>query len=154
MRMRWLVLGPALLGAAPIQRDDHRTLEALAFLTGCWRGPVTEAIDIEESWTGARADVMLATTRYLREDSVTGWEFSRIHADSSGIHLTPYPDGVARDPFRLDSLGPGMAVFVNERNDFPRSIRYRGDGERLLWVRLEGGGEEMEWRMESGACGR
>jgi hypothetical protein len=152
MRMRWLVLAPAVLGAAPIPRQEPAPLEALGFMAGCWRGAVGEDEDIEETWTGARGDVMLATTRYLRGDSVTGWEFSRIQADSSGIHLTPYPDGVARDPFRLDSLSPGVAVFVNARNDFPRSIRYRGDGETELWVRLEGGGREMEWRMRAGAC--
>lgn len=153
MRMRWLLLAPALLGAAPVPREPA-TLEALGFMTGCWRGTVSEGEDIEETWTGAGADVMLATTRYLRGGKVTGWEFSRIQADSSGIHLTPHPDGTVRDPFRLDTLAPGTAVFVNPRNDFPRSIRYRGDGERALWVRLEGGGREMEWRMRAGACAR
>lgn len=152
MRMRWLVLAPMLLGTGPIPRQDDAPLQALGFMAGCWRGPVGEGEDIEEAWTGARADVMLATTRYLRGDSVTGWEFSRIQADSSGIHLTPYPGGTARDPFRLDSLSSGVAVFVNARNDFPRSIRYRGDGGTELWVRLEGSGREMEWRMRAGAC--
>ena len=155
MRMRWMLLAPALLGAAPMPRDvTDGELETLGFLAGCWRGPVSAGVDIEETWTAANADVMLATTRYLRADRVTGWEFSRIHVDSAGVFLTPYPDGAAREPFRLDSVAAGMAVFVNERNDFPRTIRYRGDGEQVLWVRLEGDGRAMEWRMEAGACER
>jgi hypothetical protein len=157
MRMRWMaaVLAPAMLGAAPIPPGEGQgPLAALAFMTGCWRA-VGDSTTIEETWTAADADVMLATTRYLRGDRVTGWEFSRIHADSAGeILLTPYPDGTPSEPFRLDMTTEGTAVFSNPENDFPQTIIYRGDGETILAVRLEGGvGQPIEWRMLPGACG-
>lgn len=158
MRMRWIaaVLAPALLGTAPVRggaREAEGPLAALGFLTGCWRGAVSDSVVIEETWTAADADVMLATTRYLRGGRVVGWEFSRIHADSAGIHLTPYPDGEARPAFGLQPGGEGMAIFTNEANDFPRNIIYRGDGRTGLLVRLDGDGEPQEWRMQPGACG-
>jgi hypothetical protein len=155
MRTRWMavVVAPALLGAAPIQGPAQGPLAALGFMSGCWRGQVSDSVTIEETWTEADADAMLATTRYLRGGRVTGWEFSRIRADSLGIVLVPYPDGEARAPFRLQPAGEGMAVFSNDENDFPQNVIYRGDGERVLLVRLEGGGRSVEWRMYPGACG-
>lgn len=155
MRMRWLAVGvvPALLAAGPMAERTQGPLAALAHLAGCWRGPVSDSVQIEERWTAADADVMLATTRYLKGGVAVGWEFSLIRADSSGIRLTPYPDGEARPPFQLRPGEPGTAVFVNERNDFPRTIIYRGDGESGLAVRLEGEGRALEWRMAPVACG-
>jgi Domain of unknown function (DUF6265) len=155
MRMRWMaaLLAPALLGTAAMRadaRDAGGPLAELGFLTGCWRGAVSDSVVIEETWTAADADVMLATTRYLRNGRVVGWEFSRIHADSAGIHLTPYPDGEARPAFHLRPAGQGMAVFGNEANDFPQNIIYRGDGRTGLLVRLDGGGQAQEWRMQPG----
>lgn len=155
MRMRWMagVLAVGLLGAAPLAEPARGPLEALGFMTGCWRGQVSDSVTIEETWTAADADAMLATTRYLQDGRVTGWEFSRIHADSAGVVLVPYPDGEPAGPFRLQPAGEGMAVFSNDENDFPQNIIYRGDGERVLLVRLEGGGRSLEWRMYPGACG-
>lgn len=146
-----VVAAPALLGAGPMQTAGP--LDGLSFLTGCWRGPVSESMTIEESWTAADADLMLATTRYLEGGRVVGWEFSRIQADSSGIQLTPYPDGVPAVTFPLDSITPGRAVFANAANDFPQRVIYSGDGRTALVVRLEGGGRAVEWRMLPGACG-
>lgn len=155
MRMRWMagVLAAGLLGAAPIPEPARGPLDALGFMTGCWRGQVSDSVTIEETWTAADADAMLATTRYLQDGRVTGWEFSRIHVDSAGIVLVPYPDGEPAGAFRLQPAGEGMAVFSNDQNDFPQNVIYRGDGERVLLVRLEGGGRSMEWRMYPGACG-
>lgn len=147
------VLAMGLLGAAPIPDPARGPLEALGFMTGCWRGQVSDSVTIEETWTAADADAMLATTRYLRGGRVTGWEFSRIHADSAGIVLTPYPDGEPAAQFRLRPSVEGMAIFTNEDNDFPQNIIYRGDGETGLFVRLDGGGRAQEWRMYPGACG-
>jgi len=154
MRTRWLVMAmaPALLGAA--STSVAPPLDSLAFMAGCWRGEMGDGTTIEETWTTADADVMLATTRYLQGERVVGWEFSRIHADSAGIHLTPYPDGEPRPAFDLQPSGEGMAIFRNDANDFPTNIIYRADGESGLVVRLEGGGRHMEVRMASGTCGR
>lgn len=152
MKMRWMaVLAAGMLAAAPAR--GQAPLEDVAFLTGCWRGAVSDSVTIEETWTPADGDIMLATTRYLREGHVVGWEFSRIQADSAGIHLTPYPDGEAAVTFRLENRAPGLAVFVNEDNDFPSTIIYRGDGRTGLLVRLGGSGRHLEWRLYPGACG-
>ena len=149
---RWMpVLAAALLAAAPARAQGP--LEDVWFLTGCWRGAVSDSVTIEETWTPADGDIMLATTRYLEAGRVVGWEFSRIQADSAGIHLTPYPDGEPAVTFRLQSRAGGMAVFMNHDNDFPSTIIYRGDGRTGLLVRLEGSGRHMEWRMYPGACG-
>jgi hypothetical protein len=149
MRMRWMALG--LLIAAPVPLQGQALAE-LGFLRGCWRGPVSEGVDIEETWTAADADVMLAATRYLEAGRVREWEFSRIQADSAGIRLTPYPDGREAATFTLDRAGEGIAIFSNPENDFPQTIIYRGDGRTLLLVRLEGSGRTLEWRMQAGAC--
>lgn len=154
MRMRWMavVVAPVLLGTAPMETRADSPLQALAFMTGCWRGAVDDSTTIEETWTAADADAMLATTRYLRGERVVGWEFSRIHADSAGIHLTPYPDGEPAPVFDLNpSAVEGMAIFQNGDNDFPQNIIYRGDGVQGLMVRLEGSGRHLEWRMSP--CG-
>lgn len=152
MRVRWMMCAPLLLGAAPAGAREAGPLAALDFMHGCWRGPVSAQVDIEETWTAADADAMLATTRYLQSDSVVGWEFSRIHASAEDIVLTPYPEGVARASFRLAASSPGVAEFINPDNDFPRSIRYRAEGPDVLLVRLQGDAQTMEWRMQAGAC--
>jgi hypothetical protein len=148
-----MVLAPALLGTAPMRRDADSPLREVGFMAGCWRGAMDDSTTIEETWTAADADAMLAATRYLRGERVVGWEFSRIHADSAGIHLTPYPDGEPRLPFHRQDGAEGMAIFTNPENEFPQNIIYRGDGRTGLLVRLEGNGRHLEWRMTPCAAG-
>lgn len=152
MKTGWMTaLAAVLLGAAPAEAQSP--LAELSFLTGCWRGAVSDSVTIEETWTAADGDIMLAATRYLQDGRVVGWEFSRLQADSAGIALTPYPDGEPAPTFRMRDAGPGRVVFSNPENDFPADITYEGDGRTLLTVRLEGSGRRLEWRMPAGACG-
>jgi Domain of unknown function (DUF6265) len=151
MKAGWIAVLGVLLGAVPARAQGP--LQELAFMTGCWRGAVSDSATIEETWTAADGDVMLATTRYLQGGRVVGWEFSRIQADSAGIALTPYPDGEPAPAFRMRSEAPGRVVFSNPENDFPADIIYSGDGKSALTVRLEGSGRQVEWRMLPGACG-
>jgi hypothetical protein len=144
--------------ATPAAAQEHpRPLAALAFMSGCWRGDGGVDKTIEEHWTAADSDVMLATTRYLDDNTgrTRGWELSRIVADSAGIVLFPAPDGVQQGRFRLTESTPGNARFEDPSHDFPKRIIYRRLDARRLVVLVDGGeGDEraQEFRMEAVAC--
>lgn len=150
-----LALFAAVLPAAA--QETPRPLAALSFMAGCWRGDAGVDKTIEESWTAADSDVMLATTRYL--DDNTGrtrmWEFSRIVADSSGIHLLPAPRGQQQGRFRMAAGVAGTAIFEDPTHDFPKRIIYRRGGPDRLDIRIDRDAndrEAQEWRLERVAC--
>lgn len=154
-----LTLGVAAAAAASGMRaqEAERPLAALAFMAGCWRGDAGVDKTIEEQWTAADSDVMLATTRYLDDNtgSTRGWEFSRIAADSAGITLFPAPLGTQQGRFRMAPSPAGEARFQDPAHDFPKRIIYRRADERTLVVSLdagEGSQEAMEFRLERVPC--
>lgn len=155
------VLGVSEMSAAPASRirvqEGERPLSGLGFMAGCWRGDAGVDRTIEEQWTAADSDVMLATTRYLDDNTgrTTGWEFSRIIADSAGITLFPAPFGTQQGRFRMVPSPAGEARFEDPAHDFPKRIIYRRVGERTLAVHLdagEGSREAMELRLERVPC--
>lgn len=150
----------ALTAAAPAvaqAQQPERPLAALSFMAGCWRGDAGVDRTIEEQWTAANSDVMLATTRYLDDNTgrTRGWEFSRIVADSGRIVLIPAPMGTAQGRFRLTSSRPGEARFEDPSHDSPKRIIYRRVDARTLVAQLddgEGSHEAVEFRMQSVPC--
>lgn len=161
-RLTLALLALAAIGApqaAHAQREE-RPLAELAFMAGCWRGDVGVDRTVEEHWTAADSDVMLATTRFL--DGNTGrtraWEFSRVVADSAGIILLPAPNGEVAGEFRVTRATGGEAWFENPAHDFPKRIVYRRVEEGWLLVRLDGGHggggveEEVEFRLQRVPC--
>ena len=153
-----LALLAVFAGVAPAAaQEPPRPLAALAFMSGCWRGDAGTDKTIEEHWTAADSDVMLATTRYLDDNTgrTRGWELSRIVADSAGIALLPAPGGNQQGRFRLTESGAGSARFEDPSHDFPRRILYRRVDARTLAVRIdrnEQDREAQEWRLELVAC--
>jgi Domain of unknown function (DUF6265) len=137
------------------QAAAENPLAALSFMAGCWRGEMGPGAALEENWTAANTNVMLATARYLRNGRTTGFEFSRIHADSARVTLRPYPGGEASDSFPMARSGPGLAVFENLAHDFPKRIIYRRVDARTLAIRIEGDqdAQAQEWTMARVACG-
>lgn len=150
----------AVTAAAPAvaqAQQPERPLAALSFMAGCWRGDAGVDRTIEEQWTAANSDVMLATTRYLDDNTgrTRGWEFSRIVADSGRIVLIPAPMGTAQGRFRLTSSRPGEARFEDPSHDSPRRIIYRRVDARTLVAQLddgEGSHQAVEFRMQSVPC--
>ena len=153
-----LVLLAVFAAAAPaVAQAPPRPLAALSFISGCWRGDAGTDKTIEEHWTAADSDVMLATTRYLDDNDghTRAWEFSRIVADSAGIVLFPAPNGNQQGRFRLMTNGTDEARFEDPSHDFPKRIIYRRVDARRLLVRVdagEGDREAQEFRLEAVAC--
>jgi hypothetical protein len=147
LRSAVLLAFAASLAAAPVAaQQPERPLAALAFMAGCWRGDAGVDRSIEEQWTAADSDVMLATTRYLDDNTgrTRGWEFSRIQADSAGIVLYPAPMGNAQGRFRLVPSRPGEASFEDPAHDSPKRIIYRRASARELHVQLDDGAGSRE----------
>jgi hypothetical protein len=149
----------ALAATAPATaQQPGRPLAAVAFMAGCWRGDAGTDKTIEEHWTAADSDLMLATTRYLDDNTgrTRAWELSRIVADSSGIALLPAPNGVQAGRFRMAAMTTaGEARFEDPGHDFPRRIIYRRVDARTLLVRVDGGEgdrEAQEFRLQRVAC--
>jgi hypothetical protein len=149
----------ALAATAPATaQQPGRPLAAVSFMAGCWRGDAGTDKTIEEHWTAADSDLMLATTRYLDDNTgrTRAWELSRIVADSSGIALLPAPNGVQAGRFRMAAMTTaGEARFEDPGHDFPKRIIYRRVDARTLLVRVDGGEgdrEAQEFRLQRVAC--
>lgn len=146
--------------AVPVAAQESQPrppLAALGFMAGCWRGDAGVDKSIEEQWTAADSDVMLATTRYQddNEPRTRSWEFSRIVADSGRITLFPAPRGVQQGRFRLTSSSAGVATFEDPAHDDPKRIIYRRVDARRMTVQIdngEGDREGIEFRLNRVAC--
>ncbi len=155
-----LVLTVLTAGAA---RDAARlaepTLSDLAFMSGCWEGPLESGEDqgvIEEHYTAVSENVMLGTTRYLVQNRTVVFEFSLITHDSTGVTLTPYPNGKRSEhSFRLTTQSNGAAMFEAPEHDYPKRILYRRTERGTLVAQIDGGPDdpqERAWTMAPAPC--
>lgn len=148
----WRVFGTAAhtrVDAVPVRPSAPTgPLDAVAFMAGTWcSSPPSGGTMIEEHYTTPSANLVLGTTRYLRDGATVGHEITRIGADSAGVVLTPTPSGQAAVPFRLTESAPGRAVFENPEHDFPVRIEYERVGDELVARALGADGAGPEWRM-------
>jgi hypothetical protein len=159
---------PALLlalsagaGALALQPSQTRrpTLQDLAFMAGCWRGPSAGGAVIDEYYTPPSANMMLGVSRYTKDGRVVSYEFSTISLrGDSDLVLTPRPEGQTPADFNLTKLEPGLVVWSNPKHDFPQVISYRRLGKDSLVARIEGpgngGSQSSEWKMGRATCGK
>ncbi len=146
-----LSLASALALSGPPEMKD------LSFMSGCWEGSFgSEGGRIEEIYTSPSGNLILGTTRYLRDGAAIQYEFSRIRKTDEGIVLTPYPDGrPSEHDFRLTSLTEAEAIFEAPEHDFPKRIIYRVNADGSHTVRIDGGKEDdsgKEWVMKAVPC--
>jgi hypothetical protein len=151
--LSWLFV-LALLGAgAPAERP---TVEALAWLAGCWAAEGGEA-GSGESWTAPAGGTMLGVSRTVRGGSTRAHEFLLIRETAAGgLEYVARPSDQSPASFGLVRLGDREAVFENPQHDFPQRIVYRLDAQGVLRARIEGttGGEAraVDFPMRRVAC--
>jgi hypothetical protein len=133
-----------------------QSLDELAFMAGCWEGPISGTGTIEEMYSTPSENLIVGTTRYLRSGRAVQFEFTRIESSGEEIVLTPYPGGVASPAsFELTTLEPGRAIFEAPEHDFPKRIIYRRNADGSRTARIDGGEgspDAMEWHMQRVAC--
>ena len=159
--MRRFVLFSALVllpGTRVAAQEPDPTLNRLAFMAGCWSGPVVMRAGtgtLEERWTPPSTNTMQGMSRTLQDDRTVDFEFMLVTADSTGAVLTPYPRGVASpDGFRLTRLAGDTAVFEAPQHDYPKRIIYARSAAGLT-ARIDGGAEDASprvWTMTPAAC--
>ena len=145
------------VGAPTPASAQHTDLTGLSFLTGCWAGPFAGgAGTMEEFYTSPSSNLMLGTTRYLREGQAVQFEFTKIELRDGEIVLTPFPGGVpSPDEFRLTHLAPTEAVFEAPEHDYPKRIVYRTEPDGTRVAQIDAGADDAEprvWRLEAVPC--
>ncbi len=159
-RRTWVVLfllGIVASAAAPHASAQHTDLSGLQFLTGCWEGPFAGgASTMEEFYTSPSSNLILGTTRYMRDGRAVQFEFTKIELRDGEIVLTPYPNGrPSADEFRLTHLGPTEAVFEAPEHDYPKRIIYRTERDGTRVAQIDAGADDTEptqWRLRPTPC--
>lgn len=128
----------------------------LGFMAGCWRGLTRSGTTIEEFYTAPSSNMILGTTRYVRDGRVVDFEFTRIDQTDSGAVITPHPKGVRSVSFSPKLIESNRAIWENPTHDFPQRILYTRVGADTLVARIEGrtssGDRGLEWRMTKTTC--
>lgn len=157
--MRPLILITTASCVFSVGAAAQTSLHDLSFMTGCWQGPADGAgMVIEERYTAPSDNVMLGTTRYLKDGGTVQFEFTLLR-DEDGIAMFPYPGGRQSDiAFRLTHVaaaadGTVRAMFEAPEHDFPKRIMYTGNTV-YLEANIDGGEgtNSKRWRMTRTAC--
>ena len=129
--MRTLLFLAALLVAPAVHAE---TLEDLHWLKGCWRttgdGPV-----ITEVWSAPPMPAMIGYSYTTAEGETQGWEAMLIEMIDGAPTFVGMPRGATGVRFHLrEGAGVNEAIFDDAEHDFPQTVRYRRDGNRLTAV--------------------
>jgi hypothetical protein len=131
-------------------------LSDLSFMAGCWRGLTRSGTTIEEFYTTPSSNLIVGTTRYVRDGRTVDFEFTRIDQTDSGSVITPHPKGVRSVSFPPKVIEKNRVMWENPSHDFPQRILYSRVAEDTLVARIEGrtpsGDRALEWRMARVAC--
>ena len=148
----------AVMVISPGEAGEAQTpgLMDLAFMSGCWEGPLSRGGTIEEFYSTPSENLIVGTTRYIRDGQTVMFEFTQITTDDDGIVLLPYPRGSASEhPFRLTTLNDSLAVFEAPEHDFPKRISYIVVSPEAHIARVDDGtdgGKAQEWLLSRVAC--
>jgi hypothetical protein len=124
----------------------------LKFMEGCWRGRIDKDTEVEEIWTSPAENLLLATTRYLKKDRATGYEFTRIEGEDTSVVFAARSEGRPEDVYPLKQLADDYVLFENPTKTFPKRIMYRLTDDGALIPRNEGDGPSVELRMRRVKC--
>ena len=99
------------------------TIADMEWLADAWVG-TRGTSSIEERWSPPRGGAMLGTSRTVKGDKMTGFEYLRVVEREGGLVYVAQPGGRPPTEFALTKLDKTRAEFVNPRHDYPQRIVY------------------------------
>jgi hypothetical protein len=101
----------------------------VAWISGDWTGAMGTST-VEERWSPGNGGAMIATSRTVRGDVMTAFEFLCVFERNGTLVYAAMPNGGAQTEFTLTKIDAESATFENPTHDFPKMIRYakRADG--------------------------
>jgi hypothetical protein len=122
------------------------SIEALAWIKGCWRGSVNQR-EFREHWLPLRGGMLIGAGQTVVAGQTQDFEYLRIESRPDGVYYVAAPSGRNEAAFRLtETTGDDRSAeftFTRAGNDFPERIVYRRGAEGWLYASAEGrvGGE-------------
>lgn len=140
MRMATAVLAIGSAMCVPAAQAD--AAPDLGWLSGHWCGGEAGRV-IEETWLAPVGGESIGLSRTSKGGTTQSFEFMRIVGDGAGPAMRVQPNGHAATVFPRVASGAGWIRFGNAAHDFPNTIEYRREGDRLhAWI--EGPGPQGE----------
>lgn len=101
----------------------------VAWISGDWTGAMGTST-VEERWSPGNGGAMIATSRTVRGDVMTAFEFLCVFERNGTLVYAAMPNGGSQTEFTLTKIDAESATFENPSHDFPKMIRYakRADG--------------------------
>lgn len=117
------------------------SLEAFAWLAGCWEGKVNQR-DFREEWLPLRGEIMVGASQTAMLGKTVSYEFLRLEPRADAIYYVPMPSGRADEAFKMVSRTTDdedeIFTFENTGNKFPQRIIYRHAGNGWLYAHVGG----------------
>jgi hypothetical protein len=124
------------------------TLDALAWLRGCWAGKV-DRYDFVEQWLPPRAGMMVGVSHTLVQDRkqpsdvrTEDYEYLRLEARADGVYYIANPSGKSELAFKLTGVatdqGDTIFTFTSPGEAFPQRIVYRHTAGGSLYAHVAG----------------
>jgi hypothetical protein len=110
----------------------------VAWIAGDWIN-VTATGSVEERWSTGAGGGMIATSRTLRGDVMTAFEFLCISERDGTLVYTAMPNASPATDFTLTKIDADSATFENPDHDFPKLIRYAKRADGGLDATISGG---------------
>ena len=114
----------------PADATDTTAIENLSWLAGHWTR-AGQGAAIEELWLPADAGIMLGINRSVTAAGARAFEWLRIEERADGVYYLAAPGGGQTTEFKLLASDRRRARFASPTNDFPRTIEYRRDADKL-----------------------
>jgi hypothetical protein len=115
----------------------------LSWMTGCWLAQQGSG-EVEEQWSKAKGGTLIGTSRTVRGERTTAFEFLMIRPGGDGLVYAAHPSGQAPTDFRITDATATLLRAEKPDHDFPQKIEYIVVAPDAVTAHVYGGVDDAE----------